>query len=67
MATIAKLKSGRLVRQVADTCLQYHGGMGYVEENWTARFFRDNRLTSIGGGADEVMLQVLARLDGFTA
>ena len=65
-ATIAKLKAGRLVRQVADTCLQFHGGMGYVEENWPARFLRDNRLTSIGGGADEVMLQVLARMDGFS-
>jgi citronellyl-CoA dehydrogenase len=65
-ATIAKLKAGRLIREVADTCLQFHGGIGYVEENWTARFFRDNRLTSIGGGADEVMLQVLARLDNFT-
>jgi len=64
-ATIAKLKAGRLVREVADWCLQFHGGMGYVEENWPARFLRDNRLTSIGGGADEVMLQVLARLDGF--
>ena len=66
-ATIAKLTAGRLVRKVADTCLQYHGGMGYVEETWTARFFRDNRLSSIGGGADEVMLQVLARADGLTA
>ncbi len=66
-ATIAKLKAGRLVREVADWCLQFHGGMGYVEENWPARFFRDNRLTSIGGGADEVMLQVLARLDGFAS
>jgi citronellyl-CoA dehydrogenase len=66
-ATIAKLTAGRLIRRVADTCLQYHGGMGYVEETWTARFFRDNRLSSIGGGADEVMLQVLARMDGFTA
>jgi citronellyl-CoA dehydrogenase len=66
-ATIAKLKAGRLVRRVADECLQFHGGMGYVEENWTARFFRDNRLTSIGGGADEVMLQVLARMDGLVA
>ena len=55
-ATIAKLTAGRLIRRVADTCLQYHGGMGYVEETWTARFFRDNRLSSIGGGADEVML-----------
>jgi len=66
-ATIAKLTAGRLVRKVGDTCLQFHGGMGYVEENWTARFFRDNRIASIGGGADEVMLQVLARLDGFVA
>ena len=65
-ATIAKLTAGRLVRRVADECLQFHGGMGYVEEHWPARFFRDNRLTSIGGGADEVMLQVLARLDGFS-
>ena len=66
-ATIAKLTAGRLVRQVADTCLQFHGGMGYVEENWPARFARDNRLTSIGAGADEVLLQVLARLDGYSA
>ncbi len=65
-ATIAKLKAGRLARRVADECLQFHGGVGYMEETWTARFLRDNRLTSIGGGADEVMLQVLARLDGFT-
>ena len=66
-ATIAKLKAGRLSRQVADECLQFHGGIGYVEETWTARFFRDNRLTSIGGGADEVMLQVLAKMDGLVA
>jgi citronellyl-CoA dehydrogenase len=65
-ATIAKLTAGRLLRKVADQCLQFHGGIGYVEETWTARFLRDNRLVSIGGGADEVMLQVLARLDGFT-
>ncbi|ATQ29335.1 acyl-CoA dehydrogenase [Rhodococcus ruber] len=56
--------AGRLAREVADTCLQFHGGMGYMEETWTARFLRDSRLHSIGGGADEVMLQVLARSDG---
>ena len=38
-----------------------------MEDTWTARFLRDNRLTGIGGGADEVMLQVLARMDGFEA
>ena len=65
-ATIAKLTAGRLSREVADACLQFHGGIGYIEDTWTARYFRDSRLTSIGGGADEVMLQVLARMDGFT-
>jgi citronellyl-CoA dehydrogenase len=65
-ATIAKLAIGRLSREIADTCLQFHGGIGYMEETWTARFYRDSRLVSIGGGADEVMLNLLARLDGLT-
>jgi citronellyl-CoA dehydrogenase len=63
-ATIAKLTTGRLVRKIADTCIQYHGGIGYMEETWTSRYFRDSRLLSIGGGADEVMLRILARIDG---
>ncbi len=67
LATIAKLLAGRLSRRVADTCLQFHGGAGYMEESWTARYFRDARLLGIGGGADEVMLRTLARLDGLTA
>ena len=46
--------------------MQYHGGMAYMDDHWAARFYRDTRLISIGGGADEVMLQVLATLDGFT-
>jgi citronellyl-CoA dehydrogenase len=64
MASIAKLKAGRLQREVADTCIQFHGGIGYMEETWTARYFRDSRLLSIGGGADEVMLRILAQLEG---
>lgn len=67
MATIGKITSGRLSRQVADWCLQFHGGIGYMEETWTARYYRDVRVNSIGGGADETMLQVLSRIDGFTA
>ena len=63
-ATIAKLKAGRLHREIADTCLQFHGGFGYMEESWVSRYFRDSRLMSIGGGSDEVMLSILARLDG---
>jgi citronellyl-CoA dehydrogenase len=63
-ATIAKLKAGQLSRKVADTCVQYHGGMGYAEENWPARYFRDSRLASIGGGADEVMLRIITMMEG---
>jgi citronellyl-CoA dehydrogenase len=63
LASICKLQAGRLVRRVADTCLQFHGGMGYMEETWTARFFRDTRLLSIGAGTDEVMLRVIAQLE----
>ncbi len=44
--------------------MQIHGGIGFMEETWTARTSRDSRLASIGGGADEVMLQVLAKIDG---
>ncbi|GAA0623828.1 acyl-CoA dehydrogenase family protein [Sporichthya brevicatena] len=65
--SISKLKAARLQREIADWCLQFHGGQGYMEETWTARYFRDARLLSIGGGADEVMLRVLARLDGLPA
>ena len=64
-ATVAKLKAGRLAREVSDWCLQFHGGVGYMEETWTARYYRDARLLSIGGGADEVMLRVLSRMNGW--
>ncbi|MCB9643179.1 MAG: acyl-CoA dehydrogenase family protein [Myxococcales bacterium] len=61
--SMAKLKAGRLVRQVADTCIQFHGGMGYMEEYPMARYYRDARLLSIGGGADEIMLGIIAKLE----
>lgn len=63
-ATMAKLKAGRLNRLVPDTCLQFWGGMGYTWENKVSRMFRDGRLASIGGGADEVMLGILAKSMG---
>ena len=61
LASMAKLKGGRLVREVADSCLQYYGGMGFMNETPISRMFRDVRLASIGGGADEVMLTILAK------
>src|SRR5262249_60505362 len=66
-ATIAKLKAGRLQREIADACLQLHGGFGYMEESWVSRYFRDSRLLSIGGGSDEGVLPILARLHGHTS
>ncbi len=60
-ASMAKLKAGRLVREVADSCLQYWGGMGFMWDNPVARLYRDGRLASIGGGADEVMLSIISR------
>ena len=64
LATMAKLKAGRLVREVADSCLQFWGGMGYADESQISRIYRDVRLVSIGAGADEVMLQILCKLMG---
>jgi citronellyl-CoA dehydrogenase len=64
LATMAKLKAGRLSREVTDACLQYWGGMGFMNETPVSRAYRDFRLTSIGGGADEVMLMVLCKLMG---
>ena len=63
-ASMAKLKAGRLTREVADTCLQFWGGMGFTWENKVSRLYRDGRLGSIGGGADEVMLGILAKIMG---
>ncbi|GIW41387.1 MAG: acyl-CoA dehydrogenase [Candidatus Binatia bacterium] len=63
--SMAKLVAGRLVRKVADWCLQFHGGYGYTDEFPISRFWRDSRLLSIGGGADEVMLQVIAKIEGY--
>jgi citronellyl-CoA dehydrogenase len=63
-ATMAKLKAGRLNRLVPDTCLQFWGGMGYTWDNKVSRLYRDGRLASIGGGADEVMLGILTKMMG---
>ena len=64
LASMSKLKAGRLYREVTDACLQYWGGMGFTADNRIARAYRDGRLISIGGGADEVMLSIISKLDG---
>lgn len=64
LASMAKLKAGRLMRTIPDSCLQFWGGMGYTLENLVARMFRDGRLASIGAGADEVMLGIISKQMG---
>ncbi|WP_342120768.1 acyl-CoA dehydrogenase family protein [Pseudoduganella sp. OTU4001] len=61
LASMAKLKAGRLSRVITDGCLQFWGGMGFTLENPVSQFYRDARLTSIGGGADEVMLGIICK------
>ena len=64
LASMAKLKAGRLGREVADGCLQFWGGMGYMWESNVSRALRDIRLSSIGGGADEIMLGIISKYMG---
>ena len=64
LASMAKLKAGRLGREVTDSCLQYWGGNGYMWENPVSRAYRDVRLVSIGGGADEIMQGIICKLMG---
>lgn len=64
LASMAKLKSGRLSREISDVCLQYWGGMGFTWENPASKVYRDGRLTSIAGGTDEIMLQVICKKMG---
>jgi len=63
-ASMAKLIAGRLARKVSDACLQYHGGQGFMWDNPVSRTYRDARLASIGGGADEVMLEIISKRMG---
>lgn len=61
LASMAKLKAGRLSREVADSCLQYWGGNGFMWDNPASQMLRDGRLASIGGGADEIMLGIICK------
>jgi citronellyl-CoA dehydrogenase len=64
--SMGKLMAGRLLNRVADGCLQMHGGMGYMNESIISRYYRDARGLSIGGGADEVLRGVIAKIENFT-
>jgi citronellyl-CoA dehydrogenase len=61
LASMAKLKAARVAREVTDGCLQYWGGQGFMWDNPISQYYRDLRLHSIGGGADEVMMGIIAK------
>jgi citronellyl-CoA dehydrogenase len=63
--TMGKVLLGHLIRKVSDGCLQMFGGMGYMHESLISRYFRDARVFSIAGGAEEVMVDALAKIEGF--
>ena len=63
--SMGKLFGSRLLRKVADGCLQMHGGMGFMNEMLISRYYRDARIIAIGAGADEVMSDVIAKLEGY--
>src|SRR5690606_4272023 len=64
LASMAKLKAGRLGREVTDSCRQCWGGMGFTWDSPVSRAYRDVRLVSIGGGADEIMLGIICKMMG---
>ena len=61
LASMAKFLVGKLGMRVPGECLQFWGGQGVMNENWISRAYRDIRQTAIGGGANEVMLEVIAK------
>jgi citronellyl-CoA dehydrogenase len=62
---MGKLWANQVLMKVADGCLQMYGGLGYMNEMLISRYYRDARGLDIGGGADEVMREVITRLEGF--
>ncbi|MDQ3985124.1 MAG: acyl-CoA dehydrogenase family protein [Actinomycetota bacterium] len=63
--SMAKLITGEVSWKVMDKALQIFGGYGYAMEFPIQRAWRDARLIRIGGGTDEIMREVIGRMEGF--
>lgn len=61
LASMAKLLAGRLSMRIPTECLQFWGGQGVMSENWISQAYRDARFSAITGGANEVMLEIIAK------
>jgi acyl-CoA dehydrogenase len=59
--SMAKLFASELGNRIGYQCLQFHGGYGYIQEFPIERFYRDIRLSPIGGGTSEIMRDIIAR------
>ena len=59
--SMAKLFASEVANRIAYQCVQLHGGYGYIREFPVERFFRDIRLSPIGGGTSEIMREIIAR------
>ena len=65
LIAMSKLFVGDVASEIADQVVQFHGGMGYLEELWVARYYRDHRLFRIAGGTSEVMKYLIAKISGW--
>ncbi len=63
-ASMAKYWVTEKQNQIIDTCLQLHGGAGYMEEYPISRMYRDARVQSIYGGTNEIMKGLIGRTLG---
>jgi len=59
--SMAKLSATEMQGRVADTCLQLHGGYGYMREYGVSRAFVDARVQRIYGGTSEIMKELISR------
>ena len=58
---MAKMVVGELQWRIADECLQFYGGAGYMMEYPIAHYFIDSRIRKIAGGSSEVMREIISR------
>ncbi|VVN97380.1 acyl-CoA dehydrogenase family protein [Pseudomonas fluorescens] len=61
VASMAKMLAGELQCKVADECLQFYGGYGYMMEYQIAHAYLDARIRRIAGGSSEVMREIISR------
>lgn len=66
-ASAAKLLTSELENKVIDSCLQLHGGAGYMDEYRISRMYTDARISRIYAGASEVMKEIIGRGVGLDA